>query len=200
MQNRIISRSSCRAYSPLPALLDGKTLPQWHCLPICFLTSDLTIRNKNKRILIVRRANPGWQSRPVEFSLESEQLTVFGGNSNRWRRIVGRKLLLVVKWTFFAHEVETRSSSSLFSKRHGRILEEKERLGCSMESRSTLDCFTQFGWGQENRKWPCLEIYFFRSKYFEAWLVSFCIRLYLESVHCSTICTSKAAIARSIWE
>ena len=29
---------------------------QCHRLPICFLTSDLTIRNKNKRTLIVRRA------------------------------------------------------------------------------------------------------------------------------------------------
>ena len=32
------------------------TLRQCHCLPICFLTSDLTIRNKNQRTLIVRRA------------------------------------------------------------------------------------------------------------------------------------------------
>ena len=29
---------------------------QCHRLPICFLTSDLTIRNKNQRTLIVRRA------------------------------------------------------------------------------------------------------------------------------------------------
>ena len=30
---------------------------QCHRLPICFLTSDLTIRNKNQRTLIVRRAS-----------------------------------------------------------------------------------------------------------------------------------------------
>ena len=42
---------------------------QCHRLPICFLTSDLTIRNKNQRTLIVRRAGLSNRNQLISFCI-----------------------------------------------------------------------------------------------------------------------------------
>ena len=66
--NKKISQSDWSAPNSFREVLDLAPVRQCHRLPICFLTSDLTIRNKNKRTLIVRRTGLSSSGAPLHLS------------------------------------------------------------------------------------------------------------------------------------
>ena len=60
---------------------------QCHRLPICFLTSDLTIRNKNQRTLIVRRAGLSSCCTSLGLSESERPINLEWGRSSIWARM-----------------------------------------------------------------------------------------------------------------